>query len=712
VFERWLLMSDYTFQSLSDTDFEYFVCDLLNKKLRLDLHDYPAGRDQGIDLLQELADGYRIVVQCKHYVRSDRSKLLKEVAKERHKTGYKTANRYIFVTSNQVTALTEADIMRILNIPQYDVWGPRRLNDALGDHPDVEQRHFKLWLYSSGALTSIVNAGCWNRSFAMLEAAADRAKFWVETPAHRLALDTLERRGALVLTGSPGVGKSYLAEIISLQRARAGWQVIDVSRDIEHAWQTLSPDDTPQLFIYPDPLGETELALTAEQDAHGIHAFMSEIIRRHDDNKRLIMTTPTEVLRRASLSKSGSLRRLADDRLPQFEVLLDQWDDETRKQVLLNHLQFAGLSPEERRDVELDRRTVSVARHRSFNPRLIEMICRQFTADTTADEALAGLLNALAVPETVWTVSWATLSELASEIVLTLATLRPRPVPLGELRRMVGDNGPAKEWGDVWKSLEPIWITVGGSNTNRSATLANPSLRDFLLGTLEDTDMANERFERASTLEQLAELSYAAGDLTADVQMAPVVRRPVLAHVLQHRRQEVAERVQRYAEADLKRAPTTPAVRTLHLAIAVLGLYGDASAVSWAAGQLAKVSAGGEPIAVINGLAVAFRTKHLPDAEGRDDTVQRLCMEVIANISTLSDLDALEAYADRLGIELAVASLSAYKIFSAELAHLYEEPDPEVIRSQARELQDRAQLYGHSMDIHRLLEHADDTESS
>jgi hypothetical protein len=272
---------------------------------------------------------------------------------------------------------------------------------------------------------------------------------------------------------------------------------------------------------------------------------MAEVVRLRDDNKRLIITTPTEVLRRAARSSSTPLRRLADEHLYQFNVALSDWDETTRKLVLLNHLQFTGLSREERKVVELDRRTISVIRHRSFNPRLVEMICDQFTTETTADEALRQLLAALAVPETVWTVSWATLGELASEIVLTLATLKPRPVPLDELRRLVGDTSSAKEWGEIWRSLEPTWITLGGPPTNRSVTLANSSLRDFLLGMLEDTDMANERVERVSTLEQLAELSYAAGDLTADVQVAPRVRRPVLAHILWQRRNEIAERVQR-----------------------------------------------------------------------------------------------------------------------------------------------------------------------
>ncbi|MEU5877912.1 restriction endonuclease [Spirillospora sp. NPDC047279] len=77
---------------MSDAEFEYFVRDLLHSGLGLDLHAYPSGRDQGIDLLWIRPDGYRIVVQCKHYVKSDRSKFIGAVKRNslRMATGGRT----------------------------------------------------------------------------------------------------------------------------------------------------------------------------------------------------------------------------------------------------------------------------------------------------------------------------------------------------------------------------------------------------------------------------------------------------------------------------------------------------------------------------------------------------------------------------------------------------------------------------------------------
>ncbi|MEU5885199.1 hypothetical protein [Spirillospora sp. NPDC047279] len=444
-----------------------------------------------------------------------------------------------------------------------------------------------------------------------------------------------------------GGPKSYLAEIMALRWARNGWQVVDMVRDLDASWQALRPDDSRQLFVFSDPLGEADLAPTAIEDAHGIRSFMDAIVRRSEDNKRLIVTSPTEVMRRAALSAGNSLRSLAEDVRGRCELTLDDWDEPIRIRALLNHLHFAGLTSEELRAVQLDRRTVSVVRHPSFNPRLIEKICDQLTGATTSDEALAKLLDALALPETVWSVSWATLGELATEVVLTLATLRPRPVLLSELRKLAAKPGmAAREWQEGWRSLEPIWITTGGPATNRSVMLADPSLRDFLLGTLEDSDMTDERLDRAATLEQLGELSRAAGDLTADVPVAPLVTRPVIAHVLAQRRSEVAEQVRGYTDVELPSASTGSALRTLSLAAALLGIYGEPDAVTWVAERVSGVLAGNAETPPLEGLALAARVRGMPDGRARDELLVMIITAATTNVRSLSDLDAFESYAD------------------------------------------------------------------
>ena len=63
-------MSEYTFHSLSDADFEDLACDLLGASLEIQFQSFAMGRDSGIDLLHGARVSRSTVVQCKHYCRS------------------------------------------------------------------------------------------------------------------------------------------------------------------------------------------------------------------------------------------------------------------------------------------------------------------------------------------------------------------------------------------------------------------------------------------------------------------------------------------------------------------------------------------------------------------------------------------------------------------------------------------------------------------
>ncbi|MEV4062207.1 restriction endonuclease [Nonomuraea dietziae] len=705
-------MPDYDFRTLSPADFEHFVCDLLNAELGLELHAYPEGRDQGIDLLQVREDGHRTVGQCKHYGKSDRSKLIAAVKKEVGKQGRRSADRYILVTSQPMSAETEGEVMRILGIPQQDVWGPDTLNKALGKHADVERRHPKLWLSSTGVLEAIIHAGCWHRTEASLKAIADRAKFWVETPSYQGVLDLLDREGVCIITGAPGVGKTYLAEMIALQCAHAEWQVVHVSNDIEQAWPVIRDDDKPQLFIYNDFLGEAELKPSAKTEAPNLILFMKDIVRRKDRNKRLIITSRADVLQQAALVASTSLQRIANDDTGRFVIKLSDWDDSTRKQVLLNHLHFAGLTEEDLHGAGLDRRLLSIVRHSSYNPYLIEATCDRFSSATSMETALLALMDALAFPDTVWFASFAVLNLLATEIILTMATLKPRPVLVEHLRTLVGDQGPAAAWGDAWRSLQPTWVTVGGNPAARTLTFSHPGCRDYLLGRLDlDSDLAGERVARASTLEQLAELARASGELRADAAVPPLLHRAVIADAMKRRRVEVAQRTRLSTEDELKAAASVGTrLRVLATSAALIGLYGSSDDSCWLVKQIADVLAAPEPISTSDGLALAVQLTRLPSTPGLDEMKLRLALASASNARTVNDLDAYETFA----VELALAAVEdairplAYRIIVSELNHLTDERDANIIRESAYDLKARASLYGHEVEIETILDHADD----
>jgi len=94
-------MSNYTFSTINDKEFEQLARDLLNAKLKLNLQNFKSGKDGGIDLRFSTVDNSNaLVVQAKHYAGSNFSKLKSELkSKELKKVEKLAPESYIFVTS-------------------------------------------------------------------------------------------------------------------------------------------------------------------------------------------------------------------------------------------------------------------------------------------------------------------------------------------------------------------------------------------------------------------------------------------------------------------------------------------------------------------------------------------------------------------------------------------------------------------------------------
>lgn len=702
-------MPEYDFRTLSPADFEYFVCDLLNAELGLALHSYPEGRDRGIDLLQIRDDGHRTVVQCKHFLKSGAPKLVAAARKEVAKWGRKSADEYMFVTSQEVNSSLESKIMDILGIPHRNVWGQEQLNHALERHPEVERRHPKLWLSSTAALDAILKAGCWNRSDAHFEQACDRARFWVETPHFAQVIDVLERTGSCTVAGPPGVGKTFLSEMVTLRYAHEKWEVIYV-HDIRDAWDVLARDTRRQLFYYNDFLGEIKLDASPAA-ASDISRFMETVALRRD-HKRLLVSSRLEVLQEAALKPSAHLKKIARNVRHRFDIELTRWEEPLRRQVVLNHFHFAGMPEHELRAAARDRRLTSVVRHPSFNPRLIEAICHELDDEPAADHAFSRLMNALAYPESIWEVSFSALEPSAEEILLTLATLRPRAVPMPEVRELVSDMSRASEWNTIVSSLVPTWVTITHSAGQPSLSLANPSCREYLIGKIgSDRMQADERVERASTLEQLAELARGAGELIACPGPSPLTNRASIANALSHRRDDVARRVRHGTAAELAKAPSQPAkARTLTTTAALLARYGAEDDHIWLADQVAGFLGDGamEHLPTTDALALAARLTSIPPVPGLAVVTNKLTLSAVASVRTLRDLDAYTTFAGGLNCGDATETVRpmARRILTAELEQLFDETSAELVRDTATELKARAAFFGLTANIEDLLDHA------
>jgi len=217
-------MADYDFSTLSSSDLEELVCDLLNAKERSNQSEiffrtFRDGKDKGIDILYSTAaNDYEIVGQVKHYYRSGFNVLRRTLVQdEKQKVLRLKPTRYIFATSVDLSVADIHDIQSIFHpyLLGNDIYGKKDLNRLLESYPEVLTNHFKLWYSSSNVLQKILTYHIEGRSFEFQENDLKRRlRLYVETPFLSQAQDKLVKNNFIIITGEPGVGKTTTAELL------------------------------------------------------------------------------------------------------------------------------------------------------------------------------------------------------------------------------------------------------------------------------------------------------------------------------------------------------------------------------------------------------------------------------------------------------------------------------------------------------------------
>ncbi len=211
-------MADYDFHHLSPHDFEKMSRDLLQADWGVTLESFKTGKDGGTDFRYAQA-GAHTIVQCKHYVRTGLSGLLRDLGKEAAKVRKLRPQRYVLVTSVPLSPANKDAIVKVIGadvLHTGDILGPDDLNNRLAQYPAIEGRHYKLWLASRAVLDRVVNNAIVTQSEFKVQKVYREIRRYVQGNAFPRALTTLENNRVVILAGPPGVGKTTLANMLSL----------------------------------------------------------------------------------------------------------------------------------------------------------------------------------------------------------------------------------------------------------------------------------------------------------------------------------------------------------------------------------------------------------------------------------------------------------------------------------------------------------------
>jgi adenylate kinase len=375
-------MAYFDFHSLLNSfDFERLVRDVLEiRDAPLTFRSYIPGPDGGIDV-KCTNSNEKIIGQVKLYNPKNFNQLKASLTQEVAKVKSINPDRYIIAIGQSLSPKQFEVLMQLFKgyiKSEEDILDKETLNKYLGQkkYETIVKNHTKLLVPNiailENILSSIVNKDIYTKTIRELKLIKENQRLYYSTTTGNIALQQLQNKRVIIITGNPGVGKTTLARMLVSSLLVLEPCEFYYTASIEEIDQ-LYDFDKKQVFFIDDFWGQQfdEIPTTRNYLAY-FTKLLNEI--NNSSNHYLILTSRSYIIK--SIFKKCEGETLDAFHWNDFRLNLKSYTEEDKARIFLNHLAHFNFNESYFSHLLYDDKLEHIVRHSNYNPRHIEFFIK------------------------------------------------------------------------------------------------------------------------------------------------------------------------------------------------------------------------------------------------------------------------------------------------------------------------------------------------